>query len=335
MIDAALLKNTIYQKSNSVCIMGNLTIDLIIRHVPNIPKWGQEVMGKSYDKVSAGQAANIGFALSKFGIPTSIISVVGDDQEGKSILYDLKNNGINIRGCKKLKNEKTAITVAIVREDGERAFVSDTASSKKLTKKIVLNNWNEILSSSYFMIAGLFCLPGLSVKDVIFLTRKIKLEKKITMLDTGWDAGNWQLDTINNIKELLKNIDIFLPNLKEATAITGKKQPEAAAIKLREYGAKTVVIKMGPEGCLASFDNKILNTPASPAKILDTVGAGDVFDAGFIYGYSKGYSIETCIAFGNSTSALYISRLENRFPILEEVYQLVKSNYNLLRNSNK
>jgi len=316
-------------ENSLICIIGNLNIDLIIRQVPTLPKWGQEVIGNSHIKVSSGQATYTSFALQKLNIQISIIGSVGDDIDGKKILADLQKNGVNISGCEVIKNGITGITVAIVNKKGERAFVSDPACLKKFSKSIILKHWMETTNSSYVMLAGLFFLPGLSLNDAAFLLKKSQSEGKTTVLDTGWDAGNWQQETILGLRKLFANVNIFLPNLDEARAITGKQHPKEAAQCIHENGVETVVIKMGSSGSFGSSKGEVIKLPAFPVKVYDTVGAGDVFNAGFLLGHSRGYSFKDCIAFGNSASHYYISHLNDRFPVFKEVYYLAKSNYDL------
>jgi ribokinase len=82
----------------SVCIIGNLNIDLIIRNVPGLPSWGQEVMGTDRLQVSSGQAGYLAFALRKLGVSTHLIGNVGEDLYGKQILDDLNTAGVDTRG---------------------------------------------------------------------------------------------------------------------------------------------------------------------------------------------------------------------------------------------
>ncbi|MHB1334844.1 MAG: carbohydrate kinase family protein [Candidatus Humimicrobiaceae bacterium] len=315
--------------ASQICIIGNLNIDLIIRQVPCLPKWGQEVIGNSHVIVSSGQATYTGLALQKLSMQTSIIGNVGDDIEGKKILTDLEKNGVNIKGCEIINNGTTGITVAIVRENGERAFVSDPDCLKKFSKPMILKHWEETTSSSYIMLVGLFFLPGLSLNDAAFLAKKAQKEGKATVLDTGWDTGNWQQKTIFSLRKLFENINIFLPNLDEARAITGKQHPKEAAQCFHEFGVETVIIKMGPNGSFGSFKGETVSLPAFQVKVYDTVGAGDVFNAGFLLGHSRGFSFKDCLAFGNAASHYYISHLVDRFPIFKEVYCLAKTNYAL------
>ena len=128
-----LIVSGISEREN-VCIIGNLNIDLIIRNVSGLPVWGQEVFGENYFLTSSGQSAYTAFALSRHGVPVGIIGNVGDDIYGEKILKDLASGGIDISEVEKVESGNTGITVAIVRKDGERAFVSDPSSLSEFKK---------------------------------------------------------------------------------------------------------------------------------------------------------------------------------------------------------
>jgi ribokinase len=113
---------------HSVCVIGNLCVDLIIRGVSALPHWGQEVIGSSHALMSSGQAGYTAFALGRLGVPTSVVATVGDDLNGKKIIEDLITYSVDTDGVIIVPGGQTGITVAIIREDGERAFVSTLGS---------------------------------------------------------------------------------------------------------------------------------------------------------------------------------------------------------------
>ena len=307
-------------ETDTICVIGNLNIDLIIRNVPGMPAWGQEVMGDDHFQTSSGQAGYLAFALSRLGIPTSVVGNVGDDLYGKQILGDLKAFGINSQGVQVMTGKGTGITVAIVRADGERAFVSDLACLHNFSEELVEQNWGQVNNASVVCLVGLFCIPGLSFQAAVRQLGKARKAGKTTMLDTGWDPQNWSEETLSGMRELLKEVTLFLPNWDEARAITGQKTVEDAALALQAMGPDMVVIKCGEQGSYARCGNQSCRVAPRPVQVRDAVGAGDVFNAGFLLGLRQNWPIEACLALGNSTASLYISRNENRFPRLDEVY---------------
>ncbi len=313
-----------------VCVVGNLNVDLIIRNVSEMPKWGQEVIGDEHILVSSGQAGYLAFALRGLEIPTRLIGNVGEDIFGQQIMDDLQACGVDIQGIEISRGYPTGIAVAIVRSDGERAFVTNLGSMTAFSLETAARNWPKTDSAGLVCLVGIFMLSGLGLDGCRKLLGKARAEGKITMLDTGWDPANWPEATRAGIQALLKDVTIFLPNMDEARAITGKDEPEEAAQELLTMGAQLVAIKCGAKGSFASDGIQTCWVPAIPVNVFDCVGAGDNFNAGFIFGLQAGWPLNACMAFGNSTSALYISRRVDRFPHLSEVLETARAAYDFI-----
>lgn len=308
---------------SSICIIGNLNIDLIIRQVPHLPAWGQEVLGRSHVLVSSGQAGYLAFALSRLGLSPSLIGNVGDDALGNQILMDLTAYGIDTRWISVIPGGQTGITVAIVREDGERAFVSNLGCLADFSEQMLLDHWDVILKASIICLVGIFCLPGFSYQAMERLLTAARQAGKVTMLDTGWDPAGWTSETLKGLRSILKQVSLFMPNLDEARAITGIESVEEASAALQALGPELVVIKCGAQGSFARSDEKVRKVPARPVSyVFDAVGAGDVFNSGFLYAFQQNWPLEDCLKFGNSASSLYIARRSDRFPRLEEVIKI-------------
>ncbi len=310
-----------------VCIIGNLCVDLIIRNVPALPLWGQEVNGSTHLLVSSGQTGYTAFALSRLGVSTSVVGNVGEDINGKQVLDDLKSYGIDTGGVIVNHGSQTGIAVAIVREDGERAFVTTLGCSQDFNEDMVLEHWDKPAEASIVCLVGLFCTPNLTLKSATSLLGRARQAGKVTMLDTGWDPHNWKLDTVSDMKELLGEVSLFMPNFDEARAITNKDSPEKALIALQEFGPEIVVVKCGSEGSFCRQDDHTFFVPPRKVQVFDAVGAGDTFNAGFIFGLRHNWPIDACLAFGNTVASIYISRVTDRWPWLEEVIATANASY--------
>jgi sugar/nucleoside kinase (ribokinase family) len=311
-------------------VIGNLNIDLVIRQVIRLPIWGTEVIGKNSDLYSSGQAGYTSFALSALGLPVSIIANVGADFYGEMIINSLKVAGINTSGVSIVRGKKTGITIAIVRPDGERAFVSDYGCLDDFSCTLIENNWHILKNTDYICIFGLSTLRNINYDELNNILIKFKNMGKITVLDTGWDPNGWSDATKKGFEKMLRNISIFIPNIDEAEALIGSKDPYTSAHMLHELGVETVIIKLGKEGSFGSNGKDIFKVPAIPTNVIDSVGAGDVFNAGFIYGYRKKFSIDICMAFGNAVASNYISKSENRYPSISDVATCLKKYRNFL-----
>ena len=301
-----------------LCLVGNLNIDLIIRNFERIPNWGEEVIGSNYNIYSSGQAFYTGMALSKLGIQADLISVLGDDDFAEMIIKDLEKNNIRTDGITYIPDTKTGISVAAVnRDSGDRLFFSDPSSLCSFKKEILYDNWDRICESETVFLMGILFIPGLSLEDVLEFVMKMKKEGKTVCLDTGWDPDNWKKYTVDMIREIIKYVDIFIPNSDEAAAITGEKNIEESLRFLKKYCPGKVVIKLGSRGSTV-MENEIYSAGPFETSVIDTVGAGDVFNAGFLFGIMNDWPLKRSLVFGNAVSSIYISRDTDRFPDAEE-----------------
>jgi sugar/nucleoside kinase (ribokinase family) len=256
-----------------------------------------------------------------------VIGNIGQDIYGEQILRDLERYQLDARGVEVTPAAPTGITVAIVRPDGERAFVSNLGSLLAFNEEMAMRHWDQAEDAGIICLVGLFMTPNLTYAAATRLLGRARQEGKLTMLDSGWDPDNWPDKTRRGFSEMLAETSIFLPNFDEARALTGKETPGEAAIALQALGPPVVVVKCGSQGSHLRVGELSLSLPAREVSVFDAVGAGDVFNSGFLYALRSGMPWETCLALGNSSASLYISRAENRFPSLDEVLRTARSTY--------
>jgi sugar/nucleoside kinase (ribokinase family) len=302
-----------------ICLIGNFCIDLVIRGVPRLPEWGQEVAGEESAVLASGQTTYTALALRALGVPVTVVGCVGEDPWGDKIRRELDAQGVDIRSLETANGGRTALTVAAVRPDGERAFISEFACLKTTDASLLERHRERIAAAELVCLLGVFSWPGLELERTGELFGRLRREGRSTMLDTGWDPGGWQPRTLSALRVLLRETQIFMPNLDEARAISGRESAEEAARALADLGPEVVVIKQGPEGSLALHDGRLVRQPALPAAVVDAVGAGDVFDAAFLFARNQDRPLQTCLRFGSAAAALYIARPRDRFPSADEV----------------
>ncbi len=306
-----------------ICVIGNLNTDLIIRGVPAPPAWGTEVEGTDHVFVTSGQAGYLALALSHLGVEVHVIGIVGDDDPGHKIIADLRQAGIDVSAVKLDRSGATGITVAIVRPDGERAFVSNAAVLREFNEQLILQHWQEA-AAPVVCLVGLNNLPSLTLDATRRLLVRARAEGSLTVLDYGWDTDQWPPETVRALRALLSEVDVFLPNLDEARALTGLASADAAAKALIEDGAGLVVIKRGADGSYARSGDQAFSATAFPASVCDAVGAGDAFNAGFLRGYLPTGDVAAGLRLGGAVAAAYISRSTHRFPSIEEAEALTQ-----------
>jgi ribokinase len=304
--------------ATDVVVAGNLTIDLILRGLGSLPSWGQEVVAEGRASAVAGQAGNLALTLAGLGVPTQVVGAVGDDAAGGEIVSALARAGVGTDAIRVRPGEGTPLSVALVREDGERAFVSDLGGPDPV-------EWQQVRrvtaadAVAFLCLVGVFNLPGFDAHAAREGLAAARADGIRTVLDTGWDPGGWAGATRAGIVDLLTEVDVFLPNLDEAEMLTGQRDPARAAAQLATHGPSAVVVKCGPDGSYGLQADWAGAVPAFPASVQDAVGAGDSFNAGFIAAQLAGLGLRESMERGGAVASLYISRATDRFPSAAEV----------------
>jgi sugar/nucleoside kinase (ribokinase family) len=151
--------------------------------------------------------------------------------------------------------------------------------------------------SSYYLQSRL--------RPLVFeLFKKLKAAGVSISLDTNDDPDDtWE----GGLRDVLSQVDILMPNAREACKITRKDDLESALDELAKV-VPLLVVKMGPDGAMARQGAKRFVSPAAKVEFVDPVGAGDSFDAGFLHKYLRGEDISSCLSFGNLTGALSTTR---------------------------
>jgi sugar/nucleoside kinase (ribokinase family) len=196
-------------------------------------------------------------------------------------------------------SQQTGLSV-ILNRGADRAILTHAGAMTSLRAEQIsdtlLRQARHIHAASYFLQTAL--QPGLP--DLFRRARALGLS---TSLDTNWDPA----ETWAGLEALLPLTSVFLPNAAEACAITHQPNVEAAARHLAEQ-AGLVAVKLGAEGALACQGGQIHRAASIPVSVVDTVGAGDTFDAGFLYGYLNQWDVTrslrlACICGALSTQA--------------------------------
>ena len=278
---------------NKCLVIGDLNIDLIFSKINRFPEMGSEVLaGKSFLDIG-GSGGIFSAVLSRLGVETYIISEIGNDHFGRFLMDKLREFGVNTDLIKVSENKNTGITVtASYPEDKYQMSELITINTMNFVKiqKDIIEDTNHIHFTSYYMMKNL--IP--KYMDIIKEIKKIN--NSITFsIDTNDDPDdNWN----DNLLAVLKNIDILFLNKKEALRISGSTDIKGAVEMLNDL-VDMVVIKLGSKGSLARLTGDLIEAKALKIDFLDSTGAGDNFDAGFIYGYLKGLDTESTLRIAN------------------------------------
>lgn len=271
-------------------VVGEINADLILSGNV-IPAFGQIEQVVDYADLTLGSSAII-FACgaAKLGLRTAFIGKVGDDLFGRYMLESIEARGIGVSGIIIDHRVGTGLSVILANE-GDRAILTYPGSIPELQHKEIdfslLSQCRHIHLSSYFLLEKL-------QPEVASLFKRAKENGLSVSLDTNYDPAElWN----GNLKKCLPYVDVFLPNDREAMQISGENDVEKALQRLSEE-ISTVVIKRGEHGAIAIRDqDTIVKQSAVTVEVVDTVGAGDSFDAGFMYGYLQDWTLEKTLEF--------------------------------------
>jgi ribokinase len=308
-----LLANQSRSTECDVCVVGNLNTDLILRGLPHLPGWGTEVAVSSRAAVSSGQAGYLAMALAALGVRVDVVANVGPDAAGEQITQDLQRAGVGT-GEVEEGAAPTGLTVALVREDGERAFVTEFGCLSEMDESLVSRHAEAIGAAQMLCLVGLFMLPSLSLEVFTGLAAAARRRGQFVAVDPGWDMAGWPDSTVRGFRELAACTDLLLVNNDEAEALTGTADHEEAASVLLSWGPETIVIKRGALGAYAVDADASYEVPALQVEVADAVGAGDSFNAGFIAVQLSGGDVAAGLSLGAAVAGVYCSRSSERFP---------------------
>ncbi|GAA4051973.1 carbohydrate kinase family protein [Nonomuraea soli] len=261
-------------------VLGDANPDVIVAGAPRAPAWGQrEELVEAGRLALGGSGAITACGAARLGLRTAFVGRVGDDAAGRFVLDELVKCGVDVSGCVIDREAGTALTVVLTDTDRtDRAILTATGCLDRLTVDDIPRD----LRASHVHVASFFLQPALAAG----LPGYLESLDATTSLDTNDDpAGEWK-----GLDEVLARTTYFLPNDREALAITGADDVEEAARRLRAMGT-TPVIKCGGRGALAWTDDGPVRVPAGETKVVDTVGAGDSFNAGFLAARSRGLAV--------------------------------------------
>ncbi|WP_457550608.1 carbohydrate kinase family protein [Archaeoglobus sp.] len=280
---------------------GALNVDKIYL-VSEIPKAEEESYVLDLKVYPGGSSANTIVGLSRLGLKTGFIGKVGKDEEGAFLVEDLKKEGVDTHNVI-VSDGRTGCAMVFVDKKGERAILLDPALNDTIGfDEIDLDYVNK------------FKLLHLSSFVCKFNDSSFESQKKLVEIFNGvvsFDPGSiYAKFGLEKIKPLIKHTDVFMPNEGEVKLLTGLDYKDGAEFFLQ--WCEVVVVKRGDKGCYITDGKNSYEIPAYNVKVVDTTGAGDAFNAGFLYGYLKGKGLDECGKLGNYIASLCIQKVGAR-----------------------
>ncbi len=283
-----------------VTIAGELNLDLILYGLPDVLPPERELLANDMMLTLGSSSAIVAHNLASLGSRVGFVSCIGNDQFGQMALERLSAAGVDVSKVSRIAGSvKTGLTVLLQR-NGWRNILTYPGTIFDLKPEHL--DFDYLTSSRHFHFSSYYLQRGLQ-SYVAELFKKLHSKGLTISLDCNDDPDdNW-----TGLQEVLPLVDVFLPNEREAKKIAGTDSVEAAVDKLAEI-VPLLVVKVGSEGAIARRGKEKVSSPAVTVDLVDPVGAGDSFDAGFLHEFLRGSDLSTCLASGNLAGALSVTR---------------------------
>jgi sugar/nucleoside kinase (ribokinase family) len=288
-------------KRFDVTVVGELNLDLILYGLPEVLTPERELLASDLSLTLGSSSAIFAHNLAKLGTKTGFASRIGGDPLGRISLERLSAGGVDVSRVKKVEGQAgTGLTVILPHATSRNILTYPGAMFEMCLEDLdfgYLQDSHHFHLSSYFLHRALLPrIPG--------LFKAMKAAGLTTSLDINddpedrWDSG---------LMDVLPQVDVFFLNQRELEKVTGEADLKAGMKCLAEV-VPLVAVKLGAAGACLCMKGEIVESPARPAAVADTVGAGDSFDAGFIHQFVRGQDPKLCLEFANLIGAFSTTR---------------------------
>ena len=304
-------------KSFDILVAGEINPDLILSG-DVIPEFGQvEKLVDDATLAVGSSSAIFACAAARLGLRVAFIGVCGEDVFGHFMLDEMRKRDVDVTNVLVRSNGQTGMSL-ILNRGADRAILTHLGLIPALRAEDIsdalLQQARHLHVASYFLQTNL--QPHLPA-----LFERAHLHGLTTSLDTNYDPSEqWA-----GFDQLLSVTDIFFPNKTEALSITGSNDLTVASRQLADK-SKFVAIKLGADGAILQTQNEMNHVQPIPVDVVDTIGAGDSFDAGFLYGYLNHWDLKTALQMGVICGALSTRKAGGTAaqPFLEEALSFLR-----------
>lgn len=289
-----------------ILVVGEINPDIVISDPDPAPVFGEveRVVGSIRMTVGSSSAI-VACGAARLGLRVAFCGVVGDDEFGRFMLDEMAKRGIDVSACTVDPDRPTGASV-ILTNGLDRAILTAMGTIGALDVDAVPDS---LVERTRHVHAGAFYLQETSRDRLPAFFAAARATGVTTSFDTNWDPSErWD----GGVDEMLRSSDVFFPNAAEARRIARKDDVEEAAVALatigssgRSDGGPIVAVKLGADGAVGCrADGAIVRVPALAIEPVDTIGAGDSFNAGFLRAWLDGGDIRESLEFGVVCGAL-------------------------------
>jgi len=305
---------------NYICVVGSINMDYVIM-LDEIPKMGETLQAHNFIKVPGGKGANQAIAARRLGGNVSMIGCVGNDENGKVLLENLKREGINTHCVKTDECKPTGVAFIMVDKNGNNIIAVFAGANNSLGP-------DEIKSSKEIVISSDTLITQCEIPlEVTYEAFKIARENNVVTILNPAPAKDIP-------DELFRYCDIVIPNESEAEKITGISPINTQNIKkigayFENKGVRFTIITLGDKGAALVGSGKVAVMDALKVNAVDSTAAGDSFIGGIAWYLSNNKelnfdNLNRAIKFANKVAAITVSRegAQSSIPFLKEVIEI-------------
>ncbi|WP_213805792.1 carbohydrate kinase family protein [Granulicella sp. dw_53] len=291
-----LSEQSLTNRRFDVTIAGEINLDLILYGLPEVMQMERELLASDFKITLGGSSAIVAHNLASLGMKVGFVTRVGPDDFGKLALERLVEGGVDVSEIQSGGSTGTGVTV-LLSHGSERHILTYLGTIAKLTAESLPLDYLE--SSRHFHLSSLYLQRGLQ-PGLPELLKRLKGAGLTVSLDTNDDPeGEWG----GILDDILEFVDILLPSEGELIRMAHASTLEDA-LEVMGRRVPVIVVKCGARGSLVQQGQTREDVPGLPVVPVDTIGAGDSFNAGFLSAYLRGASVVEAARMGNITGAL-------------------------------
>jgi len=308
--------------SESIVVVGSLNMDFVVR-VQRLPAPGETTLGSDFQMLPGGKGANQACAAGKLagpGVNVKMIGRVGYDVFGDHLKASLSAAGVDVSGVHATRSQPTGVALIWVERSGQNSIVVASGANHALAA-------SEVEAMRATFRGAQFALFQLeSPLDTVERAMKIARDEGVrTILDP---APAQALPP-----DVLAAVDILTPNETEASMLLGEEprrisaeEGPAISRRLRERGPRSVILKLGEQGCVYIDESREIYSPGFQVEARDATAAGDIFNGALAAALVEGNSMDAALRFANAAAAISVTRVgaQASVPLRTEVDRFLK-----------
>lgn len=293
-------------------VVGSINKDLIL-NMEQVPDVGENLLGTTYGYANGGKGANQATALSRLGARVKMIGKVAEDENGKTLLENLHNEGIDT-SCVATDGSSTGLAVIILDGEGKNRIIVYEGANAEIQP-------SDAVESIETNPLDLLLVQFETNEEVVINSVNAAIKKGVT---TVIDCGPAKAFSL----EKMQGATIVTPNESETKALTGiypdneESILKASKILKERSNAKFIVLKLGAKGCSVWDGERLTLLPAYQSNVVDTTAAGDCFTAAMALEYITNGDIYKACEIGNKAGSIAVSRMgaQDSMPTYEELF---------------